>query len=83
MVVGSSVTALPLPRYCGSVSDLVEDEGGNCGDEQGGRLIYIIGGELEELVESRIVNDVPIDKLLQRATGTSDKRSLIFNAWDV
>ena len=72
-----------MSRFCGWVSDLMKDEGGNDGDDQGGRLIYIIGGELEELVESRIVNDIPINKLLQRATGTSDKRALIFNARDV
>ena len=80
-MLGRSGTA--LSRFCGWVLDLMKDTGGNVGNGQGGRLIYIIGGELEELLESRIVNDVPINKLLQRAIGTSDKRALIFNARDV
>ena len=75
VVLGRSVTA--LPRFCGWVSDLLKR------DHDGGRLIYIIGGELDDIVTSRIVKDVPLDTLLQREVGTSDKRALIFNANDV
>jgi len=95
VVLGRSVTA--LPRFCGWVSDLMKNGGAgdllkqrseSGGDEEGdgsgeGRLIYIIGGELDDLVESRIVQDIHVDTLLQRAKGTSDKRALIFNAGDV
>ena len=80
IVLGRSVTA--LPRFCSWVSDLMyKDKEGF--EERDGRLIYIIGGELDELVESRTVQDTPIDELLQRELGTSDKRALIFNAGDV
>ena len=74
VVLGRSVTA--LPRFCGWVSDLLKRD-------HDGRLIYIIGGELDDIVTSRIVKDVPLDELLQREVGTSDKRALIFNANDV
>ncbi|KAL9182264.1 hypothetical protein ACHAXT_012916 [Thalassiosira profunda] len=82
VVLGRSVTA--LPRFCGWVADLLRGNGrvGKGVDEEG-RLIYIIGGELDDLVESRIAQDVPLDKLLQRDEGSSDKRALIFNARDV
>ena len=82
IILGRSVTA--LPRFCGWVTNLIQreppshQEGGS-----GGRLIYIIGGELDEIVSSRIVQDVPIDKLLCRTKVMSDKRALIFNAQDV
>ena len=52
-------------------------------DEDGGRLIYIIGGEVEDVVESRIQSDTYLDELLHRQEGTSDKRALIFLAKDV
>lgn len=83
VVLGRSVTA--LPRFCGWVSDLMKGNGSIGKDDAGeeGRLVYIIGGELDDLVESRIVHDIPVDTLLQRAEGTSDKRALIFNAKDV
>mmetsp|Transcript_26806 Transcript_26806/g.49277 ORF Transcript_26806/g.49277 Transcript_26806/m.49277 type:complete len:167 (+) Transcript_26806:3-503(+) len=89
VVLGRSVTA--LPKFCGWVSDLLKKKskgkGSNDDDEvveeQGGRLIYIIGGELDELVESKIVEDISIDRILQRPEGTSDKRALIFHAKDV
>lgn len=46
----------------------------------GGRLIYIIGGEIDDMVQSKIVSDIPIDTLLQRPMNTSDKRALVFTA---
>ena len=89
VVLGRSVTA--LPRFCGWVSDLLKkkrsmestttEQGEGEGEE--GRLIYIIGGDLGDLVESRIVHDIPLDQLLQRPAGSSDKRGLIFTASDV
>jgi 16S rRNA (guanine527-N7)-methyltransferase len=75
--LGRSVTA--LPRFCAWVYPLLKKE--KDGDE--GRLVYIIGGELEEVVESRIQSETPIDELLHREEGTSDKRALIFLAKDV
>jgi hypothetical protein len=73
VVLGRSVTA--LPRFCLWVTNLVRREGG--------RLIYIIGGELDDVVTSRIGRDVPIDTLLSRRKHTSDKRALIFGSRDV
>ncbi len=73
VVLGRSVTA--LPRFCSWVTNLVRREGG--------RLIYIIGGELDDVVTSRIGRDVPIDTLLSRRKHTSDKRALIFGSRDV
>ncbi|KAL7464362.1 hypothetical protein ACHAXS_004692 [Conticribra weissflogii] len=90
VVVGRSVTA--LPRYCAWISPLLKRKTSNGGhhdnDEQQkrgeeGRLIYIIGGELEDVVESRILKDVPLDRLLHREEGTTDKRALVFRARDV
>jgi 16S rRNA (guanine(527)-N(7))-methyltransferase RsmG len=72
IVLGRSVTA--LPRFCAWISNLLKEDG---------KLIYIIGGELEEVVTSHIEGDMPIDSLLQREEGTSDKRALIFGAESV
>ena len=72
IVLGRSVTA--LPRFCAWVSDLLREDG---------KLIYIIGGELEDVVEARIQSDTRIDELLQREEETSDKRALIFSASSV
>lgn len=71
-VLGRSVTA--LPRFCAWISDLLKDEG---------KLIYIIGGDVEDVVEERIESDTPVDILLKREEGTSDKRALIFSASSV
>ena len=72
IVLGRSVTA--LPRFCAWVSDLLKDDG---------KLIYIIGGDLEDVVEARIQSDTRVDDLLHREEGTSDKRALIFGASSV
>ena len=72
VVLGRSVTA--LPRFCAWVSTLLKEDG---------KLIYIIGGELEEIVETHIQSDTPVDSLLQREEATSDKRALIFSAASV
>jgi 16S rRNA (guanine527-N7)-methyltransferase len=83
IILGRSVTA--LPRFCGWVTNLIQREPPSHqeGGSGGGRLIYIIGGELDEIVSSRIVQDIPIDKLLCRTKVMSDKRALLFNAQDV
>jgi 16S rRNA (guanine527-N7)-methyltransferase len=72
-VLGRSVSA--LTRFCGWVTNLVSREGG--------RLIYIIGGELDDVVASRMERDVPIDMLLSRRRNASDKRVLIFSSREV
>ena len=64
-IVGRSVTA--LPRFCFWVSDLLKRDTG--------RLLYIIGGELEDKVLSKLSLDVEIEELLE-ADGCSDKRLL-------
>lgn len=70
--VGRSVTA--MPRFCFWIQGLLKK------DE--GRLVYIIGGEVEKIVQSRVESDVPIDTLLD-CEGASDKRALILNSQDV
>lgn len=70
--VGRSVTA--MPRFCFWIQDLLKKDGG--------KLVYIIGGEVEEIVESRVESDIPIDELL-RVEGASDKRTLILTSDDV
>ena len=80
IVLGRSVTA--LPRFCSWISDLLyKDTNGY--EENDGNLIYIIGGDLEDVVTTNIVKDIPLDTLLQRDEIISDKRALIFNACNV
>ena len=84
--LGRSVTA--LPRFCAWMYPLLKKQqepkdGGLDEVDAEGRLIYIIGGELEDVVESRIQSDTYLDELLHREEGTSDKRALIFTAKDV
>lgn len=91
VVLGRSVTA--LPRFCSWVSNLMKQEATTSGSDSrsdsdsGGRLIYIIGGDIEECVSSRVIHDVPINTLLQQndnsSTSSSDKRALVFKAKDV
>ena len=73
--VGRSVTS--MPRFCFWIQDLLK----NKKDEEG-KLVYIIGGEVESSVLSRLQADVEIDGLLQ-CEGASDKRALILRALDV
>jgi len=79
--LGRSVTA--LPRFCAWMYPLLKKQQQQDEDGEEGRLIYIIGGELEDVVESRILSDTNLDELLDREEGTSDKRALIFMANDV
>lgn len=73
--VGRSVTA--MPKFCFWIKDLLKKKEG---DE--GRLVYIIGGKVEESVTSRLEANVSIDELLQY-DGASDKRTLILSASNV
>jgi len=70
--VGRSVTA--MPRFCFWIQDLLKRDYG--------KLIYIIGGEIEKNVQSRVQLDVPIDELLG-CKGASDKKTLILSRSDV
>ncbi len=69
--VGRSVTA--MPRFCFWIRDLLKKKG---------KLIYIIGGEVEDNVQSRVESEVPIDELLG-CEGASDKKTLILKCSDV
>lgn len=78
--VGRSVTA--LPKFCFWVQDLLK-KGGVDGDvKQEGKLVYIIGGEVEPIVLSRVRLDTPIDSLIGRE-GVSDKRTLVIGGSDI
>ena len=68
-ILGRSVTA--MPRFCFWISDLLKKEEG--------KLLYIIGGDVEDIVASQVERDVPIDDLLGVA-GASDKRVLLLPA---
>ncbi len=80
--VGRSVSA--LPRFCFWIQDLLKKKKNkNQGNDDGaGRLVYIIGGEVEKNVVSRAIADVEIDDLLE-CEGASDKRVLIIPSSDV
>ena len=70
--VGRSVTA--MPRFCFWIQDLLK---------QGtGKLVYIIGGEVEESVQMRLEDDLLIDDLLD-CEGASEKRTLVLSSSDV
>ena len=84
-----------MPRFCFWIQDLLKrgnenaTKGKNGASEQQqqqqqqeGRLVYIIGGEVENSVSSRLVADIPIDDLL-RCKGASDKRTVVLRASDV
>ena len=57
-----------MPRFCFWVTDLLKRDTG--------RLLYIIGGELEDKVVSKLAMDVEIEDLLGEE-GASDKRMLV------
>jgi 16S rRNA (guanine527-N7)-methyltransferase len=69
LVVGRSVTA--LPNFCSWIQDLITPETG--------RLLYIIGGIIEDDILSHVLMDVEIDQLLLEK-GVSDKRVLVLDA---
>jgi 16S rRNA (guanine527-N7)-methyltransferase len=71
--VGRSVAA--LPKFCFWIDELIKPR---TKDEEGGQLVYIIGGDIEESVLSLAKGDTPIDDLLKQE-GASDKRILLFD----
>lgn len=66
-VVGRSVSA--LPTFCFWIHHLLE--------KPNGRLIYLIGGEIDEDILDEVVLDEEIEDLLE-IPGISDKRVLVF-----
>mmetsp|Transcript_18707 Transcript_18707/g.18017 ORF Transcript_18707/g.18017 Transcript_18707/m.18017 type:complete len:374 (-) Transcript_18707:5-1126(-) len=76
VIVGRSVSA--LPRFCFWVNDLLKPR--EKGNE--GKLVYIIGGDIEENLLELVENDIPIDEILQ-CDGASDKRTLVIRAQEV
>jgi 16S rRNA (guanine527-N7)-methyltransferase len=66
--VGRSVA--PLPRFCTWIDGLLSKEDG------GGKLVYIIGGDVDEVVISRVETDVMLEDVLD-CSGASDKRALV------
>lgn len=81
LVLGRSVAA--LPTFCAWVDPLLKKAAKEGDDREEGKLVYIIGGELDDLVTSRVSGDEPLDGLLGRAAATSDKRALTIRARDV
>lgn len=66
--VGRSVAA--LPKFCFWISDLLKEK-------NEGKLLYIIGGEMQENIITRAESDTAIEDLLDYS-GASDKRILVF-----
>jgi 16S rRNA (guanine527-N7)-methyltransferase len=66
-VVGRSVSA--LPTYCFWIHHLLE--------KPNGRLVYLIGGEIDEDILEEAILDEEIEDLLD-VPGISDKRVLVF-----
>lgn len=72
--VGRSVTS--MPKFCFWIQDLLKQK-----DDEG-KLYYIIGGDVEKSVTSRLKGSYELEDLLG-CKGASDKRALILNASDV
>lgn len=72
LVVGRSVTS--IPKFCFWITQLINQESG--------KLLYIIGGDIDDDVKYRARADVSIEELLGRS-GVSDKNILVFDAKDV
>jgi 16S rRNA (guanine527-N7)-methyltransferase len=76
--LGRSVA--PLPKFCSWIQELLRKD-----DVM---LIYIIGGEIEDLVSERVMADIPLQELLPITDSTdnvgkqvlswSEKRALVF-----
>uniref|UniRef100_A0A7S1BNQ7 Ribosomal RNA small subunit methyltransferase G n=1 Tax=Corethron hystrix TaxID=216773 RepID=A0A7S1BNQ7_9STRA len=83
LVLGRSVSA--LPRFCFWIRNLLKDDGSG-----GGRLLYIIGGDIERAILDQVEADIPLGELLggrdderdddREAEGeiAGDKRALVF-----
>lgn len=73
--VGRSVSS--MPKFCFWIQDLLKKK-----PQDEGKLCYIIGGEVEKMVTSRLNGEYELEDLLG-FEGASDKRALIMNASDV
>ena len=72
--VGRSVAA--LPKFCFWINGLLKKDQG--------KLLYIIGGELEDIVQDNALSDVEISQILGDSNQKySDKRALLFSEADV
>lgn len=69
VVVGRSVTS--IPRFCFWITQLIKKDSG--------KLLYIIGGDIEDDVKEKAIVDVAIEDLLGQR-GASDKKILVFSA---
>ena len=86
VVLGRSVSA--LPRFCFWIQDLVKRTDDT---EEAGKLVYIIGGEVEEIVTKRCLKQVSLNDLIpiekdvgeKGMTMWSDKRALVVGAEEV
>lgn len=72
VVVGRSVTS--IPRFCFWITQLIKKDSG--------KLLYIIGGDIENDVKEKAIVDVTIEDLLGQR-GASDKKILVFSANNV
>jgi 16S rRNA (guanine527-N7)-methyltransferase len=72
VVVGRSVTS--IPRFCFWITQLIKKDSG--------KLLYIIGGDIEDDVKEKAIVDVTIEDLLGQR-GASDKKILVFSANNV
>lgn len=72
--VGRSVTS--MPKFCFWIQDLLKQK------DNEGQLYYIIGGDVEKSVTSRLKGEYELGDLLGCA-GASDKKALVLNASDV
>lgn len=72
--VGRSVTS--MPKFCFWIQDLLRQK------DNEGKLYYIIGGDVEKSVTSKLKGEYELEDLLG-CKGASDKRALILNASDV
>mmetsp|Transcript_25626 Transcript_25626/g.38301 ORF Transcript_25626/g.38301 Transcript_25626/m.38301 type:complete len:379 (-) Transcript_25626:221-1357(-) len=71
--VGRSVAA--LPKFCFWISELLKKDTGS--------LLYIIGGELEEMVQDSTLAEVEISSILGGDKEYSDKKAILFGQPDV
>jgi len=62
--LGRSVA--PLPKFCSWIQELLRKDDG--------MLIYIIGGEIEDLVSERVMADVPLQELIPRTIATTKSK---------
>lgn len=78
--VGRSVTS--IPKFCFWIQDLLREAETNESEEESGKLMYIIGGEIEEEILLKTESSPAINDLLQKE-GVSDKKILVFSQPDV